>query len=206
MSLSRTPLKVWPATLNEFIDQYDSYVTSWVLNFGLRGVEAEDAKQEVYFFFLRKNVVEKFDPTIPKFTDFLGYIHIKVYRILCSRYRREKRRFLLFKSITCIKDGEEFEMDMPDCHYIRRDELGRWWEDHQSLLNDPSIKDPVVLKRIGNKVYAITPLLVLNMVLSGFSAEAVIRTLRISRVCFNKVRTQIQEKLGSAILWADGGV
>lgn len=206
MLKTRTPLKVWPKTLTDFIEKYDGNVTSWIISYGLRGDNIDDAKGDIYAIFLRKEVVEKFDPTIPKCADFLSYIRIKVNRLLCSRYRKEKRRNMTFSSLNGTNpDGDEYSIDVADTKFQRKDELGRWWEDHRSLLQDPAVREPIVAKRIGEKVYVVTPLLVLNMTLMGFSSDDMMRTFRLSRVAFNKIRSMIQEKLGPGMVWSDGG-
>lgn len=184
---------------------YDSMLTAWIRAYGFSGEELEDARQDIYLKFYEKRVVEVFDPAIPKCADFLAYIRIKVNRLLSSRYRKNKRIARTFTPLVRMIDGEEVETDVADTSYQRSDELGRWWQDHISLLEDPAVRTPVVLKQVGSKVYIVTPMLVLNMVLMGYSGEQVMDVLRLSRVCFNRVRTVIREKLGSTIFWADGG-
>lgn len=200
------PVKVQPKTLQEFIAQYDGMLTSWIRGYGFMGAELEDAKQDIYAHFLRKSVVEVFDPAIPKCADFLAYIRIKVNRLLSSRYRKQKRVTKTFGTLSRTdEEGDEHEVEVEDRSFSRKDEIGRWWQDHVSLLQDPAVRRPVVLKQVDGIVYVVTPMLVLNMVLMGYSGEDIMQNLKLSRVCFNRVRTVIREKLGSCILWGDGG-
>lgn len=200
------PKRPTPKSLTEFIALHDGLVTSWVRAYGFKGTELDDAKQDIYTTFLKKRVVEVFDPSIPKFADFLGYIRIKVNRILSSKYRKHRRQSEVFGSLTRVdSEGEEQEVEVEDKAFIRKDELGRWWQDHITLLDDPTVRVPVVVKVVGGVAYIITPMLVLNMVLMGYVGEDIMKSLRLSRVCFNRIRNAIREKLGSTIYWADGG-
>jgi len=194
-------------TLAEFITQFDSLIERWVRQSGRwTTAEVQDIKQDIYLRFLEKSYIETYDPVKAVRIDFATYVKLAVKRMLASRYRKVKKHRQIFSDSVYVS-GEGEELSWVDYVPARENKhtVARWWNEHEFLRVEAEMLKPIVVKVFADKVLLVTPFLFVTLALLGKTAEQIIALLHISRVGYNSIRSMIQQKFGSRMMWLGEG-
>jgi DNA-directed RNA polymerase specialized sigma24 family protein len=172
-------------TLEEFVKLYDSAIEARIRRFGFIN-DFEDVKQDFYVRLLEKDYLSGYNPAIAAFST---YIESALFNFMVSYKKRTTRHARVVVNLFIASNDGLQELSIAnqveqskDAYEVLRD----YWEDNSERLRVFSTWPPFEVKVVGDSVIIVDPILLISLVVLGFSKEEISSLLCTSIYAINQ--------------------
>jgi DNA-directed RNA polymerase specialized sigma24 family protein len=172
-------------TLEEFVKLYDSAIEARIRRFGFVN-DFEDVKQDFYVRLLEKDYLSGYNPAIAAFST---YIESALFNFMVSYKKRTTRHARVVVNLFIASNDGLQELSIAnqveqskDAYEVLRD----YWEDNSERLRVFSTWPPFEVKVVGDSVIIVDPILLISLVVLGFSKEEISSLLCTSIYAINQ--------------------
>jgi DNA-directed RNA polymerase specialized sigma24 family protein len=172
-------------TLEEFVKLYDSAIEARIRRYGFIN-DFEDVKQDFYVRLLEKDYLSGYNPAIAAFST---YIESALFNFMVSYKKRTTRHARVVVNLFIASNDGLQELSIAnqveqskDAYEVLRD----YWEDNSERLRVFSTWPPFEVKVVGDSVIIVDPILLISLVVLGFSKEEISSLLCTSIYAINQ--------------------